>query len=139
MKKRIILWTSGTWLTSHLSHWPSKPAYYTVDWQILVYPCRNYCSIIISGISWKFRSLWSSSTGLWLTSSASVPKIFLYADCVCAIFQRNCIFLQITCRRDKLQTKYYAWKMQANCALHKIYSKKNPTVNYIFAAPVTVV
>ena len=25
------LGTSDTWLTSHLSHWPSEPAYYIVD------------------------------------------------------------------------------------------------------------
>ena len=32
MKK--ILWISDAWSTSHLSHQPSKPAYYIVDWQI---------------------------------------------------------------------------------------------------------
>jgi hypothetical protein len=31
---KIILGTSDTWSTSLLSHRPSKPAYYTVDWRI---------------------------------------------------------------------------------------------------------
>ena len=34
MKKKI-LGTSDTWLTSHLSHQPSEPAYYIVDCRIL--------------------------------------------------------------------------------------------------------
>ena len=33
MKKKI-LGTSNAWSTIHLSHWPSKPAYYIVDCQI---------------------------------------------------------------------------------------------------------
>ena len=40
MKKKIILGTSDTWLTSCLSHRPSKPAYYIVDERILGFnPC----------------------------------------------------------------------------------------------------
>ena len=33
-EKKIILGTSDAWSTSRLSHWPSKPAYYIVDWRI---------------------------------------------------------------------------------------------------------
>ena len=32
--KKIILGTSDAWSTSHLSHQPSEPAYYIVDWRI---------------------------------------------------------------------------------------------------------
>ena len=32
MKKKIILGTSDTWLSSRLSHQPSEPAYYIVNW-----------------------------------------------------------------------------------------------------------
>ena len=33
-ENEIILGTSDTWSTSRLSYWPSKPAYYIVDWPI---------------------------------------------------------------------------------------------------------
>ena len=33
-KNKIILGTSDAWSTRHLSHWPSKPVYYIVDWRI---------------------------------------------------------------------------------------------------------
>ena len=34
MKKKIMLGTSDAWWMSRLSHQPSKPAYYIVDWRI---------------------------------------------------------------------------------------------------------
>ena len=36
-EEKIILGTSDTWLTSHLSHQPSEPAYYIVDWKIFTF------------------------------------------------------------------------------------------------------
>ena len=46
---KIILGTSDSWLTSHLSHRPSKPAYHIVDWRILdlpnIYLLLQYCFI----------------------------------------------------------------------------------------------
>ena len=36
MKKKIILGTPYAWLTSRLFHGSSKPAYYIVDWWILI-------------------------------------------------------------------------------------------------------
>ena len=113
----------------------------------LAHPCWDYCSITISGISWKFRPLCSSLTGLWLTSSASVPKIFLYADCVCPIFQRNCIFYkshaeETSYRRDK--NTFFHWVLIFNVHISAAFlslnhchrcSRRNTVVFYcIFCA-----
>ena len=39
--RKIILGTSDAWLTSHLSHRPSEPVYYIVDW-LFSSDCRNF-------------------------------------------------------------------------------------------------
>ena len=65
--KRIMLGTSETWSTSHLSQQPSKPVYYIVD-------CR-----IFEGCFYTRYFFFFSKSQLYLHENKNVPstRIFL--------------------------------------------------------------
>ena len=46
--KKIILGTSDTWSTSRLSHRPTEPAYYIVDWRISNLSVKSYFGVFCS-------------------------------------------------------------------------------------------
>ena len=66
--KKIILGTSDTWSMSRLSHWPSDPTYYIVDWRIFTLSLANQ-ELILQCRRWLFAAK------IWLTDWRQVQLL----------------------------------------------------------------
>ena len=102
MKKKIILGTSDAWSKSRLSHRPSKPAYYIVDWRTLnksrtfssfngcwkspLVPFQTTC-LCFRNNPWKFDQITHGLYGTWITLWRSYivkPRLPLqHGECLC--------------------------------------------------------
>ena len=86
LQKKIMLGTSDAWSMSHLSHWPSEPAYYIEDCRI----CSNWSMFLFSQCSYGLLAIPMVSNVHYIGSRNTVIhfRIISMDECGFAIFEK---------------------------------------------------
>ena len=113
--KKVILGTSDAWLTIRLSHRPSDPLYYIVNWRILILTISpSFCMKLI----WISRNAWmqwvDNSNAIWphllLLWAKAVRKGTFYSEDVGEMVKMPFIWTFFcSWRRREIQINEWHW------------------------------